>query len=408
MDLQAEINRIKIIDHHAHVMDAFYWNDALGKPSPFPPICDLPTEDMYLGKTTRLYRMFRELYGFSDARMTEDDEAALRDAYNASLTDEAALYQRVIDLAGIEIVGTLAQSRPILPAGLDPARFRMVALSDGLIIPLDNTALKKPVSKCEIFIGMSEISAENLKKDLHFHPRTFDDYLRFISAVVDRFKAKGVIALKSSCGYWRGLDFEVVDEGEAQEIYETRDSSPARYKRLQDFLQIKVLRECGRVGLPFHMHTGAGGQEGFMGVSNPGLLDKLVCHADTGCTIVMLHGGFPYCREAGFMVAGFGRRPRPLYLDTSMMWMDTPMAGALSHRRVLREWLEWGIAPQLIYGSDAPSPFRMWLSALTFREDLSAVLHDLVRESLLSEDQALAMAYQILRGNAEKIYHWRE
>ena len=140
--------------------------------------------------------------------------------------------------------------------------------------------------------------------------------------------------------------------------------------------------------------------------SNPSLLDKLVWHADTGCTLIMLHGGFPYCREAGFMVGNFGRPPRPLYLDTSMMWMIDHIPGALSTRRTLREWLEWGLAPRLIYGSDAITPFRLWMSALCFREDLSAVLTDMVRESLMSEDQALNAAYRILRGNAEAIYDW--
>jgi uncharacterized protein len=404
MDLRAEIDGIRIIDHHVHVMDPFYWRDA-GQPPPFPPLNEFPGPQTSPAEADRLFSMFSKVYG-RPFPATEQDKAELREAYEASLGDEAPLYNRVIDLAGIELVGTLAQSRPILPPGIDPERFRPVALADGLIIPLDNSALKKPRRKCEIFIRMAESSAEILKKELDRHPASFDDYLGFISAAIQWLKDKGVIALKSSCGYWRGLDFDLVDEDEARAVFDARDTSPARYKRLQDFLQIRVLRECGRLGLPFHMHTGAGGQEGFMAGSNPSLLDKLVWHADTGCTLIMLHGGFPYCREAGFMVGGFGRPPRPLYLDTSMMWMIDHIPGALSPRRTLREWLEWGIAPRLIYGSDAITPFRLWMSALCFREDLSAVLTDMVQESLLSEDQALNAAYQILRGNAEAIYDW--
>jgi len=86
------------------------------------------------------------------------------------------------------------------------------------------------------------------------------------------------------------------------------------------------------------------------------------------------------------------------------MWMDHPTPGAQSLKNVLREWLEWGIAPQLVYGSDATSPFKLWISALTFRADLCAVLSDMVKESLVTEDQALTMAHQILRGNSERIY----
>jgi hypothetical protein len=410
MDLQAEINAIKIIDHHAHIMDPFYWNDALGQAPPFPPEIhglDLPKPHTSLGKANKLIPMFRELYGFTGSTVTEENKAELQEAYNASKGDEAALYHRVMDLAGIELIGELGLSRPVLPPGLDPKRFRVVAFTDGLIIPLDNTPLTKPMKKSENFIKLAEFCAESLKKDLDWHPAAFDDYLKFIAAVVEHLKDIGCIALKSSCGYWRGLDFEVVGEDEAREIYDAKDNSPARYKRLQDFLQIRVMWECGRVGLPFQMHTGAGGQEGFMRGNDPTLLDKLVWHADTNrCTMIMLHGGFPYCREAGFMVASFGQRPRPLYLDTSIMWMDHPTPGAQSLKHVLREWLEWGIAPQLVYGSDATSPFKLWMSALTFREDLHAVLRDMVAESLITEDQALATANQILRGNSEEIYRW--
>ena len=86
------------------------------------------------------------------------------------------------------------------------------------------------------------------------------------------------------------------------------------------------------------------------------------------------------------------------------MWMDHPTPGAASLRHVLREWLEWGIAPQLVYGSDATSPFKLWMSALTFREDLHTVLSGMVAEALITQDQALVMATQILRGNAQRIY----
>ena len=410
MDLKAEINAIKIIDHHAHIMDPFYWNDALGEAPPFPPHIhglDIPKPDTSLGKTSRLIPMFQQLYGFADSEVTEANKAKLQEAYDASKADEPALYHRVMDLAGIEMIGELGLSRPILPPGLDPKRFRVVAFTDGLIIPLDNSALKKPLKKSENFIRLAEVSTENLKKDLDWHPTTFDDYTHFLRAVAERLKALGCIAAKSSCGYWRGLDFELVNEAEARGIFDAKDNSPQRYKRLQDLLQIRFLEEGGRVGLVFQMHTGAGGQEGFMRENNPSLLDKLVWHADTKCTLVMLHGGFPYCREAGFMVASFGQRPRPLYLDTSIMWMDHPTPGALSLRNVLREWLEWGIAPHLVYGSDSTSPFKLWMSALTFREDLTAVLGAMVGESLLGEDQALAIAYQVLRGNSEKIYDWQ-
>jgi len=401
--LRSEIEAIKIIDHHSHCIDEFYWKDATNGPSPFPQMNDFPVPGMSLAKTNRLLSMMCKMYERPFPK-TEEEKAELRNVYETSLADEAALYSRMLDLAGIELVGTLGQHKPVLPPGLDPKRFLPLSLSDGLLVPLDNSGMKKFGPKCEVFLRMAECSLELLKKELNNHPANFDEYLRLVSASVRWYRDQGAISLKSSCGYWRGLDFDIVDENEARTTYNAGDNSPAKYKRLQDFLQIYILRECAAIGLPFQMHTGPVGQEGFGALANPGQLDKLIYHANTKCTFILLHGGFPFCSEAGALVAGFGKAPQPVYLDTSAMWMVDPMPGASFNRRALREWVEWGIAPKLIYGSDGVSVFSQWLSAYSFREDLIVILDDLVENSLLSVDQALEAAYLILRGNSERIY----
>jgi len=401
--LKSDIKSIKIIDHHTHCLDAFYWEDATGRPSPFPQMYDFPQPDMSLAKKNKLLTMLSEFYNRPFPE-TEKDISDLRNAYEMSLSDEASIYNRMIDLAGIDVVATLGQSRPILAAGLNPGRFKVFSLSDGLLIPLDNSELKRPGPKCESFVNMAECAAEILKKELKWNPTDFDDYVKFVSASVRWYKENGAIALKSSCAYWRGLNFDIVGEDEARVIYSTKDTSPANYKRLQDYIMISILRECGKLGIPFHIHTGPGGQEGFGELAGPSQLEKLIYHANTGCTLIMLHGGYPFCSEAGAMVAGIGKAPQPLYLDTSMMWMSSPIPGASFNKRALQEWLEWGIAAKLVYGSDGVSPFSTWLSALTFREDLAEALSDMVERSLLSEEQALNAAYDILRGNSEKIY----
>ena len=139
--------------------------------------------------------------------------------------------------------------------------------------------------------------------------------------------------------------------------------------------------------------------------NDPSLMDKILWHPELmNTTVIMLHGGFPYCRQAGYMCASFGQRPRQLYLDTSILWMDHPTPGALSLKHTLREWLEIGLSSRLIYGSDATSPFKLWMSAMNFREDLYTVLKDMIDEGLINEIQALSMAEQVLRGNSENVY----
>jgi uncharacterized protein len=310
-----------------------------------------------------------------------------------------------LDLAGIESAYTLALSRPVLSPGLDPNRFKIIGYSDGFIIPFDNAELKKPCLKSQMFITLAEVYAQNMKKELNWFPETFDDYLKFLTAAINRHKELGCMALKSSCGYWRSLDFQWVREDEARDVFNKKDTSPERYKHLQDYLQKYILVECGKVGLPYHMHSGNGGVEGFFKENDPSLFDKFLWLPELRNTkVILLHGGFPYCREAATMCARSGQAPRPVYLDPSIMWMDHPTPHARYLVNTLREWVEMGIASKLIYGSDATSPQKLMLGAMNFRGDLSTALKGMIDDELISEDQALSMARQILRGNAESVY----
>jgi uncharacterized protein len=256
-----------------------------------------------------------------------------------------------------------------------------------------------------MFITLAEVFAENMKKELNWFPTTFDDYLKFLSAAIKRQKELGCVALKSSCGYWRTLDFQWVSEDEARDVFNKKDTSPERYKHLQDYLQKYIFIECGKAGLPFQMHSGAGGVEGLFRENDPSLIDKFLWLPEVRNTkVVILHGGFPYCREAGMMCASFGQSPRPVFLDLSIMWMDHPTPNARSLVRTLREWLEIGIAPKLMYGSDGTSPQKLVISAMNFREDLYTALKGMIDDGSINENQALLMAGQILRGNAEAVY----
>jgi predicted TIM-barrel fold metal-dependent hydrolase len=410
MDLRAEINSIKIIDDHQHAIDPFYWQEALGVLPPFPPEVhglEIPTPATHLSKTKKLIAMFQALYGFPYSTITQENEKELQAMYDRSKGDEASIYHKVMDLAGIEMAFQICLTRPVLSPSLDSKRFKRVALADGFLIPFENSELKKFSKKSELFITLAEVSAQNMKKELNWYPHSFDEYLNFITAVIKKLQEQGCVALKAFSGQWRGLDFEWVSEEEARSVFGSKDTKPERYKHLQDYLLKYILMKCSEIGLPFQMHSGAGGggEGGFTRENDPSLFDRLLWHPDVKTTkVVILHGGYPYCREAGFMVSGFGRRPRSVYLDTGIMWADHPTPNASYLVHILREWLEMGLSSKLIYGSDATSPFKLWMSAMDFREDLYTALKGMIDEGLISESQALSMAEQILRGNAETVY----
>jgi predicted TIM-barrel fold metal-dependent hydrolase len=251
---------------------------------------------------------------------------------------------------------------------------------------------------------MAETFIKNMQSHFDGYSTSFDDYLKFMFTIMEKIREQGCVALKMAFGYWRGINVDVVSEDEARSVFEAKDVSSERYKRLQDYLLRRILAKASEIGLPVQIHSGCTGVESFMKESDPSCLDKLLWFPDVRpARVVLLHGGYPFCREAGFMVSAWGRSPRQLYLDLSLIWMEHPCS-PYALVGTLREWLEMGLASKLIYGSDGTSPFKLWISAMDIREALYIVLKGMIDDGLISESQALSMAEQILRGNAETVY----
>lgn len=406
MSLKDQIHNIKIIDDHVHVLDAAYWIDAVGE-IPFPPEVhglEYPSAMTPLTRAKKLAAIYRDLYGFKHSAINAQNQGELQELYERSKSDEAAVYHKALDLAGIESALEICASNPELPPGLDKNRFKRVPYFDGFLIPLDNTELKKTSRKAELFINMAETFVRNAQKQLNCFPTSFDDYLKFMFTVMEKLLEQGCVALKMCFANFRSFNVDVVSEDEARNVFESGNVNPERYKHLQDYLLRRILVKAGEIGLPVQIHSGSTGIVSFMRETNPSYLDKLLWLPDVlPARVVLLHGGYPFCREAGFMVSTWGRRPRQLFLDLSVMWMDHPCS-PYALVGMLRGWLEEGLASKLIYGSDGTSPFKLLISAMDIREALYLALKGMIDDGLIDESQALTMAELVLRGNAKAFY----
>jgi hypothetical protein len=87
--------------------------------------------------------MWKALHGLSYAAVTEANRNELQEAYDRSRNDGPAPYHKAMDLAGIDTAFGVCCSRPILVPRVDRDRVARIASAHGLIIPLDNTELKK-------------------------------------------------------------------------------------------------------------------------------------------------------------------------------------------------------------------------------------------------------------------------
>jgi len=163
------------------------------------------------------------------------------------------------------------------------------------------------------------------------------------------------------------------------------------------------LATAAKLGLPVHIHTGSLGITKPMAFANPIELDPLLWQPEIkAAKMVLLHGGYPYCEEAGFMAGRAGDAPN-CWLDFSMMTFFLP-GSPDSIKNTLKNWIISGIGDKLLYGSDGNNVLSTWMSAVNARYVLTAALEELVQEGYLDEDQAVMFAWMLLRDNVKKLY----
>jgi predicted TIM-barrel fold metal-dependent hydrolase len=153
-----------------------------------------------------------------------------------------------------------------------------------------------------------------------------------------------------------------------------------------------------------HLHgmSGGGRYFGIAGVY-PLLLEPLFNDSKLKDTrFVILHGGWPYVREAGSLL----QKPN-VYLDVSQQALTFPprtLAGWL------REWLET-YPGKVLFATDG-YPFTdalgweesTWIAARNARQALALALTGMLRDGEIDHARAEEIAQQVLHGNAENLY----
>jgi hypothetical protein len=316
--------------------------------------------------------------------------------------------QWVLDQAHI---ATMLANRVTLGPGVEPPRFRWVPYIDALVFPLDNAGLAAATpDRAQFFSLEDKLRAQYLQAvHLQAPPPTLDAYLsQVVTPTLERQHNQGAIAEKFEIAYLRSLDFtdpprEAAARVYAHWIHHSRPD-PGEYKLLQDFLFRFIAAECGRLHMAVHLHTmsGGGGYFSIAGV-NPLLLEPLFNTPRLRSTqFVMLHGGWPFVREAGALL----QKPNA-WLDLSQQSITIPphtLAGWL------REWLET-FPDKVLYATDGyPFTDSLGWEEATFianqnlRQALGLALTGMLRDHEITRDQAAAIARGVLHDNAAKLY----
>jgi predicted TIM-barrel fold metal-dependent hydrolase len=406
------IASIKAIDNHAH-------------PVLPPPAADtdrdfdaLPVDNMepqtdpvaWRPDNPQLAAAWKALWGFVGAAPLDPEGLKRLDAARKNVKARTGLRydEWVLDQAGI---GTMLANRVSMGNGVSPPRFRWVPYADALLFPLDNSGLAGETPDKKLFFPLEEhVRSRYLQSvGLGAIPPTLDDYLaKVVLPTLQRQHIEGAVAEKFEIAYLRAVDFGNPSLEEAQRIYAkyaghgTPDSG--EYKILQDYLFRAIAAECGRLGMVVHLHcmSGSGSYFGIAG-ANPLLLESIFNDPHLrGTRFVLLHGGWPFVREAGALL----QKPN-VYLDFSQQTLTFP-----PHTLAvwLREWLET-YPDKVLYGTDG-YPFSAalgweestWIANHNAREALGLALTGMLRDGEISLERAEKAAQGVLRGSAEQLY----
>lgn len=392
-ELLAAILKIKAVDNHSHGMPARRPDpaesnrpDPLGK-APFEyPVRLRLTNAEYL-------EAWRALYGYKYQDMTADHAREALKTKLQLMEEKGTDYPSwVLDQAGIEVALINMKS---LGSGQTAPRFLWVPRADGFLFPVAGEI--EMINWFRKEVGLDSV------------PASLNEHEAKIRKQFEQWKKSGAVAIKFAIAYLRPLDFALVSEEEANLVFERYGQdgklSPQDDKTLQDYLFCSMAREAGRLGLAVHIHTGIGADPYFnLSGANPLLLESTFNDVTLRQTnFVIIHGGWPFEREAGVMLM----KPN-VYADFSA---QTFLRSTEALSEVLRAWLEW-YPEKILFGTDAYSedtPLanweeKVWLATRTSRQALALALTRMMRAGQITRPRAEELAHMVMRGNAMKLY----
>jgi hypothetical protein len=246
---------------------------------------------------------------------------------------------------------------------------------------------------------------ETLAQQLILQHDTWDQVLEAFVAEVEGAKKAGNVALKSIIAYRTGLNIREWPRSEVKaafgpikELARQQGQIRLATQPLNDTLVIHALDISERRRLPFQFHTGFGDADVDLHLANPLNFRPLLQSGKyTHVPWVLLHQGYPYVREAGYLASIYAN----VYTDLSLA-----IPFAVSETDMLLTQL-LGLAPtsKLLYASDGFSvPELFWLGAKAARAGLERVLGLQVNNGVLSVGEAYTTAEQIFFRNSERLY----
>ncbi|KJK89851.1 hypothetical protein H633G_06265 [Metarhizium anisopliae BRIP 53284] len=222
-----------------------------------------------------------------------------------------------------------------------------------------------------------------------------------------------VVGFKSVICYRTGLDIASgASESEARvafaSIFSQRQSVNAtrftrlNHRALNEFIVhrlAQLIRDSKSTHKkPIQFHTGLGDNDLTLTRSSPAHLQEFARQYPT-VPIVLLHSGYPFDREAGYMAAMYEN----VYADIGEVFPFVNRDGQESIVRHILELCPW---EKIIWSTDGHwFPETFYLAIVQMREVFHTVLCKLVQKGDITWKQAIQMVQDMLFNTSNKIYN---
>lgn len=325
----------------------------------------------------------------------------------AEKSGSAAYFDGILDKLNVDIC---LANRAMMAPYLDNKRFHWVFFGDSFFYPFDNREQTSSTPDMGVYVPLQEQMLGRWKKQEHVEglPADLAGYEDFVRRAMADNQKRGGVAIKFEAAYFRSLYFADPPRSQAEAIYAKYRAGGVptadEYRLFQDYIFRVIVEQAGKLDLPMHFHS-AVGIGNYFSLKNGNVLNLENVLRDArykNVKFVLVHGGWPYEREAALMTA-----VKNVYLDTSF---QSEMLYPSQFKDVLKQLLTL-YPDKMMYGSDS-FPFNdalgaeesMWLAARTTRTGLAAALAELVDEGAIAEPKALELARNYLHDNAAKLY----
>jgi uncharacterized protein len=402
--LLAEIEKIPLYDNHAHPGFGDDTDvDAMAAPpdesSMFRVRDDNPE---FVVAAKALFNYPYDDFKPEHAKWLADKSKA------AEKSGDKQYFDGILDKLNIE---TVLANRAMMPGYLDTKRFHWVFFVDSFFYPFDNTAQTASNPDMGVYVPLQEKMLGRYKKleNVEGLPGDLAGYEDFVRrTMTDNQKLRGGVAIKFEAAYFRSLYFTDPPRATAEALYAKYRAggvpSADEYRVFQDYIFRVLIDQAEKLNLAVHFHSAVGigdyfslRQGNVLNLENV-LRDPRYKHVN----FVLLHGGWPYYKEAALLTA-----VKNVYLDTSFQ-------SELLYPSQLKEVLKQLVTlfpDKMMFATDA-FPFSdalgaeesFWVATYTTRTALAAALAELVSEGAFSEEKALQIAHLYLHDNAAKLY----